>query len=316
MGNHISLILTIIITLFPQKIIPNNCAILPYPTQRNYSFTNKLNVVTFNTWALPIELPNHNHKNRFQIIPSKLSQSNSDIICLQETFHPNLRKQIINNLHHEYYMSMNCKCNMDIIPFIKKDCYGGLITLSKYPITTQYFFKYPINNKTSLIETIGGKGFLFSVIDLGYMKMNVINTHLYAGNDTESENRRLEQIVFMHQIIKTIPEYNQYPTLLLGDLNFNHPNIKSSIVYSYIQNIMSFVDSKTNINENDLTMDCKTNNYVPNHEPRTKLDYIMMNETKTIKILDSKRCFDGLNTVSDHYGWFAELKLIASHNNK
>jgi endonuclease/exonuclease/phosphatase family metal-dependent hydrolase len=162
-----------------------------------------------------------------------------------------------------------------------------------------------------MIERIGAKGFLFSVIQVGTETMNVINTHLYAGYDAYSELRRKEQIEFMDGILKTIPEYRLFPTIFAGDLNAQHPDMACSAVYDYVATEMGFTDSKPHIDRNDLTSDASANDYISKKEIPSKLDYIFIksSEVASLRVVKSGRCFSSSKPVSDHFGWSALLSI-------
>jgi len=284
-----------------------------YMESQKQAFPETIKVLSFNTWGLPITLPGYDQARRFPLIPDSLLAHAADIVCLQETFHPDLRAHLIAGLGHCYHGHQDYRCSTEIVPFLEKDCFGGLMTLSKYPIITEYFFRYPVNEYTSMIERIGAKGFLFSVIRVGTETMNVINTHLYAGYDASSELRRKEQIEFMDGILKIIPEYRLFPTIFAGDLNAQHPDMACSAVYDYVATEMGFTDSKPHIDRNDLTSDASVNDYIAKKEIPSKLDYIFIksSDVASLCVVKSGRCFSSGQPVSDHFGWSALLSFSA-----
>lgn len=270
-----------------------------------------INVMSYNTWGLPIELAGHDHDRRFSKMADSILDKKCDIICLQETFNPRLRSTLSKIIRADYYIHQDYTCHQEIIPFVKKDCYGGLMTYSKFPILKERFYKYPIQKDCSLIEKIGGKGFLFTVIDNGGQKMNIVNTHLYAGNDDLSEKMRFEQIKFMHQQLLLLSEYHLFPTILVGDFNMQHPDLAYSKVYDYIVHKMKFYDSKTKLSISDFTIDATCNPYVDKKEASSKLDYVFYNITSKIKpqIVQQCRMMDSKNPLSDHFAWKVIFKI-------
>ena len=269
-----------------------------------------ISILTYNVWALPISLYKHDHFYRFPKIPHAVKNIDADIVCLQETFHPKLRTNLINVLGDKYETESDYWCNQVIIPFIIKDCQGGLMTLSKYPILSEQFYQFPRDEKYSLIEYVGAKGFLITKINVNGSIIYVINTHLYAGNNKHAEMQRGVQIDYINHIINKEMNIESYPIFLVGDINIHHPDVSHSPTYSKITNDMGFNDTKINVNENDYTSDCKYNSYVQKEEPRSKLDYIFYKSNNQSQVIKSNRCLDQKPLLSDHLGWLSYIKII------
>jgi endonuclease/exonuclease/phosphatase family metal-dependent hydrolase len=268
-----------------------------------------LSILTYNVWALPISLYKHNQHFRFPKIPKHLENINADIICLQETFHPKIRKQLINHLTPSYQTKSNYLCNEIVIPFIVKDCQGGLMTFSKYPILSETFYEFPKNENYNLIEHIGSKGFLITKIDANGFIIYVVNTHLYSGNNNHSEKIRMDQITHINKIINEITKQDGHPIFLVGDININPPSVEESPTYNTI--LKTFNDTESVVDERDFTSDGLTNHYVPKDECRSKIDYIFYNERNCfVKVVESKRCLDEKPYLSDHFGWISNINII------
>ncbi|MBK9255325.1 MAG: endonuclease/exonuclease/phosphatase family protein [Saprospiraceae bacterium] len=284
---------------------------------------NRFNLISFNTWGLPVSLIGHDQTNRFERIPDSLYSSGVEIICLQETFHPVLRNKIIDKLRGDYYFEGNYRCNNNILGPIQKDCFGGLMTFSKYPIVSEQFYLYEIHHKTSLIEKIGAKGFLWTTINLNGKLINVINTHLYAGSDAQSEQNRKKQVVQMFSIIAEIKEFKLYPTFLLGDLNITHPDVYESDpkfgypeVYNLLTGQMHFTDTKQKLELADLTYNGITNYHVKDSNNLQKLDYCLYHlpENETSLLLENQSVIFNKNQIlSDHYGLKSQFIWVEQH---
>ncbi len=274
--------------------------------------SGELNVLSYNTWGLPVELNGHDHKKRFCTMADSILSLYPDIIGLQETFHPDLRSHLLAKLPFTFYTYSDYHCNKEIVPFVEKDCFGGLMTLSVYPIIWEQFYPYPITDETTIIEKIGSKGFLLSRIKYGDRIIQVINTHLYAGDNNKAEKMRLHQIKFMQETILSISECDKYETILLGDFNVHHPDVACSEVYDFIIHHMEYADSKPNISQIDFTSDYTTNKYVSSKDKRTKLDYIFykpVREKKNIKIVSQNRALASTQPLSDHFGWCVRFQI-------
>jgi endonuclease/exonuclease/phosphatase family metal-dependent hydrolase len=276
--------------------------------------------ITYNTWGLPVRLAGHEQADRFQRMPDSLLALEADILCLQETFHPELRSRLIRALRSEYYMGSDYSCNSSWNGLIVKDCHGGLMTLSKYPVVSEQFFQYPFEKECSIIEKIGAKGFLFTTIDINGHKCNVINTHLYAGEDRQAENFRLLQIQYMMNILAGMPEFALYPTLFMGDINTTHPEISAvsdrfapSLLYPVVTSgLLGFTDTAPCLDNQLFTYDGKNNHYVNDPQNRQKLDYCFYRNTGNVAILKhqfSKVIFNDRSILSDHFGWKSVFSL-------
>ncbi len=269
-----------------------------------------LDLLSYNTWGLPIELFGHDHDRRFISMADSIFDLNKDIICLQETFHPRLRDNLLSHLGKKYYTFSDYRCSKEIVPFVEKDCFGGLMTLSIYPIIEEKFYQYPTSDKTSIIEKIGSKGFLLTVIKYGNRHINIVNTHLYAGDNKHAEVMRMQQLSYMKTILDKVLDKTN-PTFMVGDINIHHPDVAPSDAYYYIQNNMSFTDSKPTLEDHDFTSDSNCNKYVSSTERPSKLDYIFYKsyDNRSPKVLHQSRCLDGQNPMSDHFGWSVTMKI-------
>lgn len=280
-----------------------------------YDTNNSISALSYNVWGLPIRLPGHDQTTRFQKLADSLSSRNFNIICLQEVFHKNIRKELSNKLLPDYFHASDYECNQNIVgKWIQKDCYGGLMTLSKFPILQENFYRFKNLEKASIIERIGGKGFLFTTILWNGEPVNIINTHLYAGGGHQAVACRKNQILQMEEILQSIESYQRYPTLLFGDLNVIHSTVATSIppeVYRYITTEMSFCDNKEVLDENSYTINPTLNSYTSPNEQKQKLDYIMIHNPEfsstSIRIEEEGYDFYGCSALSDHLGWKAQL---------
>jgi endonuclease/exonuclease/phosphatase family metal-dependent hydrolase len=260
-------------------------------------------LTTFNTWGLPVNIPGHHQKKRFDNIGYFLLQTNSDIVCLQETFNQNLRKKLLSTLSLKY--KTDYIDNKTIIKngFIAVDNKGGLMTFSSYPVVYEKFFKFPDHSNYSFIEKIGGKGVLWSLINVHGIYINILNTHLYAGNSDKSEKIRVEQIKYIYHLMCQHPSFKNYPTILTGDFNVNHPFEEYSEAYELITTTMHFIDTAPLITKSDFTYAGIENPYIFDKNINHKLDYtFLFDPFKSIKFSESKRVLDA-TPVSDHFGW-------------
>lgn len=287
---------------------------------------NNISAITYNVWGLPIWIPGQDQSERFNRISDSIASRDFELICLQEVFNKKVRKALLNKLSLRYFRGSDYECNEPIIgKLIQRDCNGGLMTLSKYPIINETFYKFSTTQNTSLIERIGNKGFLFTTILRNGELINIINTHLYSGSSQISANNRMNQILEMQQILSKQEEYYKYPTLLFGDLNITHPFLvdsngvfNSTHAYDYLTTEMNFVDTALELDENSYTINTNVNVFCPSKTPKQKLDYIMIhmppNYENSIWLSDQSTEFQGKSAMSDHMGWKAIINIQGNRN--
>lgn len=285
----------------------------------NEEIINKdLNILTLNTWGLPIWYPNSNKKDRYHDIYESLKVGDYNVICLQEVFDRKLRNELKPLLNSYHSMSeFSCKRNIGFM--FSMDCQGGLMTLSKFEIAHEAFYHYPIVDGMKVEEVIGEKGFLVTEIKAPLGLIRVINTHLYSGQKDKDEVIRMSQIKHMKFILDQ--NYDDgIPTFLSGDLNIVHPDVakndsefKPSKVYDFIRDEMEFNDLEETIGDDDFTYNNELNMYAYEKSRRQKLDYIMASkevEIKKIIPIKSQVVFDGMNSLSDHSGYNARFSSL------
>jgi len=270
----------------------------------------KVSILTYNTWGLPVGLPGHQQNLRFPRIPDALKALNASIICLQETFHPALRQEISEKLLDEYPYHTDLNCQREAHGLVRMDCYGGLSTLSKYPILSEQFYPYPLNSKYSLIERTGQKGFLLTTICLGDFVIHVVNTHLYAGYGQLAEDQRAQQLQYLSEILQS-RNLLEETVVLAGDLNIQHSSISKSPLYDDLITSRLWKDVQPAINASHFTSDHVTNEYVSDREPRAKLDYILYspNLSSHMDVLNTGKCLDDKPLLSDHFGWLVTFQV-------
>ncbi len=275
-----------------------------------------MTLLSYNVWGLPVWLPGIERKERYPKIVKRLNKLQPTVFCLQECFDPRIREQIMEGVSEDYYSVSDYYCNSG--GWVKKDCQGGLLTMSKYPIIHEHFYQFPIYKDMKLDERTGEKGFLVSTLDTEYGEVHVINTHLYSGRGWENEGFRMKQVKYIENIIDSL-SLKDHPLFLLGDLNTRHPklvtNTKRIKVYNYLTDSLGFEDSKQVITEGDCTYDAVNNPYASKwyykSEGRAKLDYFLyyLPNKCNVNAERQKVIFKGDKAFSDHYGVWAEFNL-------
>ncbi len=276
-----------------------------------------IHMLSFNAWALPVWLPKTDQINRYKRIPAELIAQDADILCIQEAFAKKFRKRLMPALSEHYYSASDYYCNSSIVGPVVKDCHGGLVTFSKYPILEETFYPYPIYSEMRIEERIGEKGFLLTTVDGPEGTMHIVNTHLYAGLEEADERHRMIQIQHMDSILQSIPQLSYESVFLLGDLNVRHPEVSKatdkpiSTVYSFITETMGFTDPVQHMQDDYYTVDISANHYCGTNNGRQKLDYCMhrMPTSTTLSCTTQQTVLKGAHSVSDHIGWRATFEL-------
>ena len=312
-----------LIFLFLGLTTANNASIQPVPRQNFRFLEESISLLTLNCWGLPIWYPGSNKKQRFCDITKSLATSNIDIVCLQETFHQRLRKKIYKELSIKYYISGDASCSRTELGVLNMDCYGGLMTLSKYPMIAQAFYPFEINENTPIIEKIGAKGFLVTTIDLGDEVINVLNTHMCSGIEDYYAKIRMKQLIYMDSIIRHDPMFRDKALYLAGDFNMAHPDLCNAhglkadcSEYDYLTFDIGVADPMRDLDESSYSFDHVTNHYAPTDSPRQKLDYIVsLKNGCEGKIKNCKVVYNKDQSISDHSGLLAVIKLKSNGRN-
>lgn len=280
-----------------------------------------LSFLSYNVWALPIALPKFDKRERFPRMPIQIMDYQADIVCLQEVFDKKLRHHILSILEENYQTSSDYTCNQQLLGIAYKDCFGGLMTLSKYPIVWEKFYPHKSLKGMRIDEKIGKKGFLISKIETPQGYIYVINIHLYAGEKEVDEAIRLQQIKYLQTKIKE-HQLLAYPTFIIGDLNTTHPAVaalhsstNSSPTYAFVVDSLGFTDTVTNIDDDFFTYDHLQNPYAVVSEQAHKLDYCMYQTTQASTIIHQSThvIFKEKNTLSDHFGLLSIFMIQKNH---
>ena len=168
-----------------------------------------LSVLTLNTWGLPVWFGKSTNKSRYKKLIENVTLTNADIVCLQETFHPKIRERIQTLIRQGYNTNTYFECNRYANGLVKMDCFGGLITMTKYPIVKENFYKYEITDEYCIIEVAGRKGFLFTTINVNgeYIGSRESVNYLSSTQKTKTGNYTIWNAVVDYDISKNFSTY-------------------------------------------------------------------------------------------------------------
>jgi endonuclease/exonuclease/phosphatase family metal-dependent hydrolase len=282
-----------------------------------------LRFLTLNTWFPPVWIPSNHRTERLRMLTDSLKTGDYDVICLQEVFRPSTRKAVSDALPDYYHFSSD-ECQKRTLCLFRKDCYGGLLTLSKYPVLSEEFVRFPEFKGIKRVEKIAGKGFLVTEIETAAGPVRVVNTHLHYGRKEAESRIRLKQTEFLANWLKSENIDDAGPVFLLGDLNITHPSLMKgksfpdNRLYSIITDTLGFQEYVQYIGEEDLTYDIIMNPYsylwYNRFEGRQKFDYIFYRMNQDFQILEYQVVYKGRDLLSDHFGLMMTFRLKGEGN--
>lgn len=184
--------------------------------------SNKVTVITYNTFLRPHIVQNDAQVERALQIPEALYPLQGDIICLQECWSKfgvyNLLKLFTKQGYHFIVRPQKIK-NLKLLP-------AGLMTCSKFPIVNSEFVPFTSCSGPDCLAT---KGFLYTEIahpSLG--PLHVFNIHLQfvtASKLMSTDQKKLqvqhEQLALWSQFVKQKQFSKQDIVFLAGDWNFD-----------------------------------------------------------------------------------------------
>ncbi|KAG6919027.1 hypothetical protein DXG01_009737 [Tephrocybe rancida] len=181
---------------------------------------SQIRVLSLNCWGL--KLVAKNRKERIEAIAHELSQSNYDIVALQELWVFADYEKIQQRVHYIFYKI----CTLLIYPRGSGALGAGLVIFSRFPIISTSVHPYSLNGAP--IDVSAGDWFVgkaaSSVILLHPVlgQVQVFNTHLFAkgGEDGPEYNRahRLVNAWEFAKLTRQAAEVGRY-VIALGDFN-------------------------------------------------------------------------------------------------
>lgn len=156
-------------------------------------------VASYNTWLLP--LASDERERRREAMPAAVDALAPDVLCLQEVWSDADADALGAALSKR-------------LPARARGG-GGLAVLSRWPIREERFERFPSHPSLSLVERLGGKGFLAVVIDTPSGPLRVVDSHLALDHDAG----RPAQGAQLDALVAALRETPDLPTVLCADLN-------------------------------------------------------------------------------------------------
>lgn len=179
--------------------------------------TFSLRVVTFNAWALPVTIPSQEKRHRLKRLPEAIAALDADVIVLQELFDVRGRRRLLRELCPPYLTTPDARETRRILGLVPADTTGGLLVLSRYPITGSRFVPHSLGRGTKVDERLGRKGAMIVHLETPVGGLTVFAVHLYAGTKAKDTRIRTAQLAPLLEILDAEAAAN--PVLLAGDIN-------------------------------------------------------------------------------------------------
>ena len=171
----------------------------------------------FNAWALPIRLPLQQKRRRLERLPEALAALDADVIVLQEMFDVRARERVVRELCPPYATTPDATRWRRILGLLPIDMTGGLLVLSRLPISGSSFIPHPPNLGTKPDERLGRKGAMIVHLETPLGIVTLLTMHLYAGTKSKDALVRCAQL---EQILGALDaEADGRPVVLAGDIN-------------------------------------------------------------------------------------------------
>lgn len=285
-----------------------------------------LRAATFNAWALPITIPSQRKRRRLSRLSAALAALDADLIVLQEMFDVRARHRLLRQLCPPYNSTADSRQTRRILGLLPADVTGGLLLLSRLPISGARFIPHPTDVGSKPDERLGRKGAMIAHIETPVGRVTVFAVHLYAGTRPKDSKVRMKQLAPLLEALEE--EANGAPVILAGDINtsptLNYPEPPgpgNPLAAEYDALVRAgFVDplppNPTPV-ERSATWVPSRNPYaaLPYQETKTdeRYDYLMVRSGAAHEwtIRDARTVIDAPEAhLSDHVGVLAELDLL------
>ena len=256
----------------------------------------KIKVLTFNTWGVPLEVWD---TWRYAAAMRAIEKLNPDFVVLDEVFSLKGKKAYQSYLYP--YMANGPR----MFPKLSS---GGTRILSKYPFDSVASLVY---QHCASSDCLSRKGAAIVTVTLPSGKiLNLAGTHLDSGGTDDLRTDQLRQL-------KIFTDYYadpKAPLLIAGDFNCG----PKSSTYQYAREQMQLSDSWTETHpatDLGLTYDSYQNHYAHDYEIKThdlmivdRIDFMF--HQGAIKPVSTEVIFNTEDSLySDHYGILAEFEI-------
>ncbi|HEY2825265.1 MAG TPA: endonuclease/exonuclease/phosphatase family protein, partial [Gemmatimonadales bacterium] len=176
-----------------------------------------IRLLSLNIWDLPFSFPGSNRRERHEHLLKGLAALDADVVVIQEAFNPPLRSRIRTALpRHD--VDARASLRGGRIPFLPGDASGGLLTLSRWPVTSTRMARWRYKRLIKLDEQFARKGALWTEIRTPLGALLVCNVHTHAGQVRADAEARMRQI---EELLADPSAAHAGPFIIAGDLNID-----------------------------------------------------------------------------------------------
>lgn len=176
-------------------------------------YSNELNVLTYNTWALLPPIESKNTGNRLDTIAQFMDRY--DVVVFQEVFDPILTAKFRKKVAETYpYMTE--------IPWkVGKILTGGSFIASRWPIEAQDAVVYDACRADGCLA---GKGMNYAKVRKGSHAYHIFGTHTHAYTSEQDVAVRFEQLAQLKSFVESKQIPYEEPVIMAGDFNVDKVN--------------------------------------------------------------------------------------------
>jgi endonuclease/exonuclease/phosphatase (EEP) superfamily protein YafD len=259
--------------------------------------SDSLSLLSLNCFGTPVPTT----RRRLRALAQHLEQSTLQIVCLQEvqlfTYQNMLFQACVSYPFQAYEPHLHCPK-------------GGLVTLSRTPLVTQFFETFVEQGRWYLptaMDRFLRKGMLISTLQWGDVPVVVINTHIIANYNGDWERRGVftrMQEKQLRQLADTVAaQPSNALVVVVGD--FNIP--RGSHLYQGLLQQTGLVD----VLAGDLRPTHRPPRGVPAHYAQP-IDFVFTRvpSSLSLQITGEMRFSSKLNFTQKHHGYLSDHNAI------
>lgn len=275
----------------------------------------RITVLTLNTWALPVALPQLRRRRRVKEIGDAVARMQPDVVLFQELFHPPSRQRLLDGLASHLGAGPTARSRRSAWG-MQWDCTGGLVSASRFDVVDEEFHAHEIVPTMRADERLARKGYLVSRLRLHGREVVLVNVHLCSGNSrSDVATRRRQNRALIARLREIDPAT---PVIVGGDFNERSrgPGVSGENGSPSLTSI-GFRDLWTDLGVTPrATYDIARNRYGRSWYNPTRVpapfDRVLVRDGRSVSVQarEARVVFDRPETIlSDHFGLVTVIEL-------